>query len=97
MRTPKFQVETITDGWQGSTYRLTVDHTLIGELCLLLYALTTSAVAIAGGDWLFAFYLLLYVGGFGLMIGVSLWQARPAHHANQPSATPRRVHRSLMP
>lgn len=77
LRTPKFRLEDRHDGWQSSLYRLPLDLTFAGEFLLFCYALLTFVVAWRTGNWMFALYLLLYAGGFGLMIGVSLWQARP--------------------
>ncbi len=94
LRTPKFRLEQSSDGWQRSSYRLPLDSSFFGELALFLYAAITVGVAFDGGDWIFGSYLLIYVGGFTLMLGMSLWQARPlpkrqsastaAPHAQRP-------------
>lgn len=97
LRTPKFHVEACDDGWLRSTYRLPIDSSLIGELCCFLYALITVAVAFWGGDWMFGGYLLLYVGGFGFMLAVSLWQARPMLKERPARSSTRRSHRPLSP
>ncbi len=84
LRTPKFHVEDRRDGWRGSTYRLPIDGSFVGECLLLIYALCTVVVAWQQGSIMFALYLLLYVGGFALMVGLSLWQARPVGHPVHP-------------
>lgn len=86
LRTPKFRVETTADGWQRSAYRLPLDGTMLGELLLCLYALGAVGVAFAQGHWTLAAFLAIYVGGFGLMVVVGLWQAWP-QRTQLPSAT----------
>ncbi|MEZ4731920.1 MAG: hypothetical protein R3E79_32780 [Caldilineaceae bacterium] len=76
LRTPKFRVETTTDGWQRSL-RLPPDRTLIGEVLLFLYALCAVGLAILHAKWMLGAFLSIYVGGFGLMVIVGLWQAWP--------------------
>lgn len=77
LRTPKFRVETTADGWQRSAYRLPLDGTMIGELLLCGYALCTVGVAFVQGYWALGAFLAIYVGGFGLMVAIGLWQAWP--------------------
>lgn len=103
LRTPKFRVEQRHDGWRGSTYRLPLDASFIGECLLLLYALGTAVVAWATGNGMFGVYLLLYVGGFATMVGGSLWQARPLRSMRsmprseqQHSTEPGQVQRSYL-
>lgn len=79
LRTPKFHVETTSDRWQTSNYRLSLEPIFYGELLLLLYAVITVATAILQGRFWSIPFLLLYVGGFGFMISVELWQARQAN------------------
>ena len=88
LRTPKFHVETRGDGWHGSSYQLPLDRTFLGELGLLVYAVLTTWLAAHQAQWMLSGYLLLYVGGFGLLIGVSLWQARPRRAVQQNHTTP---------
>lgn len=97
LRTPKFRLEQTSDGWQRSGYRLPLDSTFLGELTLLLYAIATVLVAFRGGDWIFGLYLLLYVGGFALLLGVSLWQARPAPRTSATTAAQQHSQRPLAP
>lgn len=77
LRTPKFRVEATSDGWQRSAYRLPLDRTLIGEVILFLYALSAVSLAVAQGRWMLGAFLAIYVGGFGLLVVVTLWQAWP--------------------
>lgn len=86
LRTPKFRVEATTDGWQRSSYRLPLDGTMIGELLLCVYALCAVGVAFAQGHWTLGVFLTIYVGGFGLLVAVGLWQAWPQR--TPASATP---------
>lgn len=97
LRTPKFRLEGTHDNWHRSIYRLPIDASFIGEFCLLLYALFTVAIAFAQGNRIFGSYLLIYVGGFALMLGVSLWQARPTPSPRPPHPPQRGYPRSLAP
>jgi cellulose synthase/poly-beta-1,6-N-acetylglucosamine synthase-like glycosyltransferase len=85
LRTPKFRVESSGDVWQRSNYRLPLDLIWLGEVTLFCYALLTVAVALLHDKpWSIPF-MLLYAGGYGLMVGVSAWQAR---RATRPVAPP---------
>lgn len=84
-RTPKFHVEATTDHWQKSSYRLSLELVSVGELALMVYALVTAATALALGKWLSALFLLIYAGGFGLMIFVDLWQTQWGKSAQKES------------
>ncbi|MBV7332982.1 glycosyltransferase [Chloroflexi bacterium TSY] len=79
LRTPKFHVETASDRWQTSSYRLSLEPVFYGELFLLLYASFTVVTAIYQERFWSIPFLLLYVSGFGFMVGVELWQARQAN------------------
>lgn len=78
LRTPKFRVESSRDAWQGSAYALSVDPVWVGEFLLLLYALAACAGAWNRGNLWAIPFLLLYVAGFGLMVGLGLWEALQA-------------------
>jgi len=75
LRTPKFHVESAQDAWQGSSYVLALPPALWAQLGLTLYALAAVAVAALRAEWWAIPFMLLYVGGFGLMVGLGLWQA----------------------
>lgn len=85
LRTPKFRVEATTDGWQRSAYRLPLDRTMIGELLLCGYALCAVGLAFAQGHWTLGGFLAIYSAGFGLLVAVGLWQARPLRTATPPA------------
>ncbi|MCB9158006.1 MAG: glycosyltransferase family 2 protein [Caldilineaceae bacterium] len=78
LRTPKFHVQSNQDRWQNSVYRLPLEPIFFGELSLFLYAAVTAFIAAASGRWWTALFVLFYVGGFGLMTGVELWQSKPS-------------------
>ncbi len=90
LRTPKFHIENTTDRWQTSTYQIALDSIFLGEAILFLYALGTAGLAMAQAKWWAALFLLLYVGGYGLMVGTGLWQAR-AGRRHQHSVHPTRL------
>ena len=75
LRTPKFDVCSTTDRWQGSSYRLDLEPAFYGEVALCLYALLTIFMAWSRGNLWSIPFIFLYVAGFGLMVGVELWQA----------------------
>jgi hypothetical protein len=92
LRTPKFRVESTADAWQSSAYRLPLDAVWFGEIGLLLYALLTVTVAADAGKWWSIPFLLIYAGGYALMVIVGLWQARRGQlHAKPPRSTPSSV------
>ncbi len=73
-RTPKFHVKDRRDLWQNKRYTLPLSWLVVGELFLAVYALLTVAVALARGHIYAVPFLLLYVGGFGLMVVVGIAQ-----------------------
>jgi cellulose synthase/poly-beta-1,6-N-acetylglucosamine synthase-like glycosyltransferase len=73
-RTPKFRLEGVGGQWVGSIYRLVPDWTVAGELLLMIYAAVTIAVAWSHGRYSAIPFLLLYLTGFALVAGSSLWQ-----------------------
>jgi len=75
-RTPKFRLEGRHGQWHSSVYRLWPDRTVVGELILLLYALATMVVAVLRGAFGTLPFLLLYVIGYAMAAGASLWQGR---------------------
>ncbi len=88
LRTPKFDV---TGGvssqpinasrWQRSRYRLPLPPTFWGEAALLGYAVAGVTIAWLSQAWWAVPLLLLYLGGFGSVVGISLWQAWQARAA----------------
>ena len=75
-RTPKFQLEQRNGQWRDKPYALPLTGMVLGELALMLYALTTVAVALLRGHDYAVPFLLLYVLGFGMMVVVGLAQGR---------------------
>ncbi|MEZ4611647.1 MAG: hypothetical protein R2838_15660 [Caldilineaceae bacterium] len=57
---------------------------LLAEFSMLVYALTVAGMAMAQGKGLSAPFLLLYAGGFAIMVTVDLWQARPISTRHKP-------------
>ena len=74
-RTPKFRLEGKNGQWQGQRYALTLDWMILGELLLALYAALTIGVAWRQGHTWAIPFLCLYLGGFGLVAIVGLWQS----------------------
>jgi cellulose synthase/poly-beta-1,6-N-acetylglucosamine synthase-like glycosyltransferase len=73
-RTPKFHVQDRRDPWQNKRYALPLSWLVLGEAFLAGYALLAVVVAVARGHYYAAPFLLLYVGGFGMMVVVGLAQ-----------------------
>lgn len=95
-RTPKFALRQPGDTWVGSVYALGGDPIVWGEVGLALFAF--ALLATPGVNWGFAPWLLMYAGGFGYVVGVSLsqvyqrgrWLARQTRSAaSRPERTPR--------
>lgn len=76
VRTPKFQLRGQQGEWRNSNYRLGIDHTLIGELVIGLYALGAAWLAFSLQQESLLPFILIYVGGEALMIWSTLRQAR---------------------
>lgn len=83
MRTPKFDITETTGGWQHSSYRLSLQPTVLAEAALALYAVVTAAALAQAGKWAMIPFALLYALGFGLVAGLGLWQASQAWVANR--------------
>jgi cellulose synthase/poly-beta-1,6-N-acetylglucosamine synthase-like glycosyltransferase len=73
-RTPKFHVQDRRDLWQNKRYTLPLSWLVLGEMALAGYALLTVAAALWRGHIYAVPFLLLYVGGFGLMVAVGIMQ-----------------------
>ena len=76
IRTPKFKLKGRQGEWRNSEYRLGLDHTLIGELLIALYALGSAWLAFNLQQENLLPFILIYVGGEALMIWSTLKQAR---------------------
>lgn len=85
LRTPKFHVESSLDQWQNRPYALPLTGIVVGELFLAAYALLTVFAAATRGHLYAVPFLLLFVGGFGLVALLGLvqgWQRqRPRRQA----------------
>lgn len=91
-RTPKFRVQQSGEGWRASAYRLPVDRVMVGEILLAGYSLLAAYLIAARDGWLSAPFMLLYAASFSTVVGVTLWQSRPA-----AAARPRRKLSRAMP
>jgi hypothetical protein len=74
-RTPKFCLEERKDRWAGRRYALSLNWVTLGEFVLCLYAVLTTWVAYAQGNYYVLPFFLLYVGGFGYVAFCSLWHS----------------------
>lgn len=77
-RTPKFRLEGRSGGWNANAYRLRSDWTVVGEIALFVYAVITACVAIQRGQYAALPFIMLYVVGYAVVAGSSLWQGRGA-------------------
>jgi cellulose synthase/poly-beta-1,6-N-acetylglucosamine synthase-like glycosyltransferase len=75
LRTPKFNVDQTHRQWQHSGYQLPLHPMVMTELFFCLYAVATIIVAWTQGHRGSTPFLAVYAAGFGLMVGVELWQA----------------------
>lgn len=76
VRTPKFQLRGREGEWRKSKYRLGIDHTLLGEFLIGLYALAAAWLALTLQQEELLPFILMYVGGEALMVWSTLGQAR---------------------
>jgi cellulose synthase/poly-beta-1,6-N-acetylglucosamine synthase-like glycosyltransferase len=82
-RTPKFRLEDRSGAWASSRYALPFQWVTLGELALAAFALASTALALSVGHTFSVPFLLLYVGGYGLMSLQGLrdawlgWRAHP--------------------
>ena len=74
-RTPKFSLEGKNGRWRGQRYALAPDWMILGEVLLALYAALTISVAWRQGQTWAIPFLCLYLGGFGMVAVVGLWQS----------------------
>ena len=90
-RTPKFHVQDRRDLWQNKPYALPLSRLVLGEMALAGYALLTVAVALWRGHVYAVPFLLLYVGGFGMMVVVGIaqgWQRRAPRRRSRSRPRP---------
>lgn len=93
-RTPKFHVQDRRDLWRNKRYALPLSWLVLGEAFLTGYALLTVAVALWRGHYYAAPFLLLYVGGFGMMVVVGIvqgWQRQPPRRRMRKQPRPAAV------
>jgi len=83
LRTPKFNVDQAHRQWNHSGYQLPLHPMLLVELFFFLYSLATIFVALTQRHAGAAPFLSIYAAGFGLMVGVELWQAWKMRAAQQ--------------
>jgi cellulose synthase/poly-beta-1,6-N-acetylglucosamine synthase-like glycosyltransferase len=88
-RTPKFGIEGHNGRWRNSQYTLPVNGIVLGELILAAYAITTVIAAWFNGHAHMIPFLMLYVGGFGYVGGLGIWEVRSelAHRLHQGLVT----------
>lgn len=75
LRTPKFRVDETAEQWRASNYVLGLGPMLVTEALLTLYGMATIGLATVTGQWWTIPFMLLYLGGYSLMVGLGLWQA----------------------
>jgi cellulose synthase/poly-beta-1,6-N-acetylglucosamine synthase-like glycosyltransferase len=75
LRTPKFSVDQSQQKWQHSGYNLPLHPMVMAELFFFVYAIVTIFVALTQRHAGAAPFLMIYAAGYGLMVGVELWQA----------------------
>lgn len=75
-RTPKFNVNSPTDHWQTSVYRLPLDGLVIAELALGLYSLVGAWIALTNGHQFAVPFILLYAFGFCYVALQGVWDDR---------------------
>ncbi len=90
LRTPKFRVETGSgairpagrrraETWSRSSYALSLEPLVGGELFLAAYACAGCFVAAAHGQWWSLPFIALYAGGYSLVALAGLYESWLAH------------------
>jgi cellulose synthase/poly-beta-1,6-N-acetylglucosamine synthase-like glycosyltransferase len=78
-RTPKTGITSDRHGYQALALdSIKLDPTTWAEVLLSLYALATGYFTLLHGNWVGAFFFLLYATGFGWVAGATLWEERQA-------------------
>jgi cellulose synthase/poly-beta-1,6-N-acetylglucosamine synthase-like glycosyltransferase len=75
VRTPKFRIESQTDGWVGKSYRLPLSWTVLVEVGLFCYSGYGLWLAFCKGTYLIIPFITLYTLGMGYVAVLGLWQA----------------------
>lgn len=78
-RTPKFRLSDRSGSWEESRYRLAAGPHVVGELALAAYALLTTAVALALGEYAIMPFVLLYAIAFGTVGVLEIAQSAPLY------------------
>jgi len=74
-RTPKFRIETSDEEWRDHAYVRAVDPAALAELLLGVLAFGLCLAAIVSGEWLIAFYSMVFSFGFFYLSFYSAIQA----------------------
>jgi cellulose synthase/poly-beta-1,6-N-acetylglucosamine synthase-like glycosyltransferase len=78
-RTPKTGVTSDRNARQALVLEsIKPDPTTWAEVLLSLYALATGYITLQHGNWVGAFFFLLYAAGFGWVASATLWEERRA-------------------
>ncbi len=93
-RTPKFRIESTSDRWQASGYRLPISRQMAAEAALGLLAALGVVIGLRSNNWWSMLFLGLCALAFGVMVGVELWQALAARRPAQRVALRHRPVRS---
>jgi len=96
-RTPKFRIESNTDRWHVSAYRLPLSGQMAIEALLALYAAVGAIAGFRLGNWWAALFLGLYSTSFATMVVVEVWQALVRPHRSTPAQVSRMTPPALSP
>ena len=86
-RTPKFAITESHTDWQSSTYTLPRNPIVWLEFGLFLYALGLLIYCVTAGIWWMVLWVLLYASGYGVMVLLTVDQARQMHSAKLTNHT----------
>jgi len=75
VRTPKYRLESRSDGWTGKGYRLPLPWTVLVEVGLFFYSGYGLWLALQKGTYLLVPFIVLYTLGMGYVAALGLWQA----------------------
>ena len=75
VRTPKYRIESRSDGWTGKGYRLPLPWTVLVEVGLFFYSGYGLWLALQKGTYLLVPFIVLYTLGMGYVASLGLWQA----------------------